>query len=124
MLLCDVRKKYGAEFVAKVEEELRRLAAAHPDLRYSNARGGDGDCFYDKPGTGDTTPGCIFGQSLGALGWDDAAERAAAIPVTLLPGLERTPLVWGAVQRCQDTGGTWSEAVAKLCDEQAGGSDV
>jgi len=114
MLLCDVRKKYGAEFVPKVEAELRKLATAHPDLRYSLGRDSDDKCFYDRPATGDDTPGCIFGQALFAMGWDDKEERKGEYPISLLPGIEIVPYAWSRVQRCQDSGGTWSEAVAML----------
>lgn len=116
MKLAEVREKLGDEFIPAVERELRRLAGEFPDLRYTAVDCKyNRECHYDEPGTGDETPGCIFGQALLTLGWDDATERAADTAVDALPGIGAVPARrWLRVQHAQDTGETWSEAVSEL----------
>lgn len=137
MQLRDIAEKHGDQFVAAVETELRKLAAEQPDFKYRTAptdQFNESTCSYngrciDDEGRpiGPECSGCIFGQALQRLGWDDKVELAIMDDIVKLmsevAGVHLFRLGnWSRVQTTQDNGYTWAEAVAEL-DKGAGGDD-
>ena len=124
MKLDEIVKKYPTpdDFTKAVEEQLLLLAKEHPDFKY-NTSGYTVTCRYDGPATiggeivGPECKGCIFGQALQNLGWDDKAEmRSGATIDGLVYWLDNQQqlMKWRSIQNEQDTGKTWSEAVSLL----------
>lgn len=139
MKLGEIAEKHGDKFFEVVEVELRKLAAEQPDFRYKTVNG-SGSCRYNGPCRaskrdsagkwadaellGSDCSGCIFGQALQRLGWDDERElKVVAGIIDVLTGfvgieaIENRTLKWSTVQLLQDTGSTWAEAVAALDEE-------
>jgi hypothetical protein len=108
----------------EIIQEVRRLAAERPDYVYDEGEepeGGDSiRCFYWK----DDRPSCIFGHALFRLGVTperlQAADAVAPVGDSIESLLNRlavgetpTETQWmGTVQRRQDDGWAWGEAVA------------
>ena len=103
--------------VERIIEEVRRLAALHPDAVYEKGR----VCSYTtgKAGAG---VGCLVGQAILSIdpNLHDTLASHNSDPITgLLPVLGLEPDSWLAlVQRAQDTKKTWKNAVA-LADKGA-----
>lgn len=119
MIILELIDKHGKSFVSVVEDELRRLAAEKPDFIYKD-KGGQGICRYNGPASrggvvfGNPCTGCIFGQALQNLGWDDSSEMNYVGPIYGLIKDTPIPSTWSDVQRSQDRGDTWSKAVTYL----------
>lgn len=135
MQLKEIADEYGKNFINVVEIELRKLAAEQPEFRYRIIPTAPSDgsavsdhsfnCSYnsgcsdnrDKP-LGPECSGCIFGQALKRLGWDDPEELDSDEDIEDLllthTALNECPFAWFEVQAVQDKGGTWAEAIAKL----------
>lgn len=124
MNLRELVTKHGENFKSVVETELRRLATELPDFIYCTD--GLGECLYNGPpaeiaGEVRSNPpskGCIFGQALQALGWDDVVEMAYGGSVSELfmnyASNFIPPFDWRRVQTAQDNGNSWSYAIQKL----------
>ena len=123
MRIKDLRDKYKDQFFSVVEDELRRLAKENPDFVYNPTRVSCG-CHYNGPATitndngktfvqvGPDCKGCIFGQALQNLGWDDKEELEFGESIyDLIPDCST---YWDLIQYYQDTGKTWAEAVSFL----------
>lgn len=115
MNIKELRTKYGESFFSVVEDELRRLAKANPNFRYSTQCGVY--CKYNGPAmkinkqqAGPDCKGCVFGQALQNLGWDDEDELDLSVPIHVL--IEGCPRSWADIQKYQDIGHTWKEAVS------------
>lgn len=102
------------EFQTRVENELRRLASENPEFVYGAPMA---SCYYNRAANGQPGPGCIFGQALAALGWDDPIELSAKRRIDKLFN-EYTnflvPQTWIGIQVAQDRGLTWAMATTKL----------
>lgn len=106
----------GGDLISRVEAELRRLARENPTLRYSDlalAWDTAPRCYYNRRGTGDDTPGCIFGQALKALGWDDEDELEQQLSIKAMIPV-RIPDSWEEVQQRQDAGQEWGFVIELL----------
>lgn len=130
MKLNEIIDKYSTpdDFIKAVEEQLLLLAKEQPDFRY-NTTGLTVNCRYNagavilnfnsdelKP-AGPDCKGCIFGQALQNLGWDDARELSTSSTIDFLLPVSVNPhrtLMWRSIQSEQDRGKTWSEAVSLL----------
>lgn len=106
----------------QLEEKVRSLAEHWPVARYKQPP--DGTCAYDV-GTVENGPareGCIFGQAITALLGVPINVRAgiAVVLRSLYIKFEADnnhQATWfGDVQRAQDSGKTWSDAIA-VADE-------
>lgn len=122
MKLSDLANQHGDQFIPVVEAELRRLATERPDFVYKNENV-SGTCRYNGPAVdgdkvvGNECTGCIFGQALQNLGWDDPTELSRIIGIIQLIGDKTgisSPDRWQRVQASQDCGATWSNAVSHL----------
>ena len=124
MQLKELVAKHPTDFRLVVETELRRLAAASPEFVY--CIDASASCKYNGPpvphGGGPSlsvaSKGCIFGQALQNLGWDDATELTLSSSSDyLFESIARdftVPQNWTAVQNRQDLGDTWSAAILSL----------
>jgi hypothetical protein len=78
MKLKEVFDKFETtqDFFDAVDSELKKLSEANKDFKYIQNTD-DGDCKYNSGPSKvlDRCSGCIFGQALFALGWDDSDER-------------------------------------------------
>ena len=129
MKLKEIVAKYPTEqdFIKAVEEQLLLLAKEQPSFRY-NTSGELASCRYNGPATkrndyteivqvGPDCKGCLFGQALQNLGWDDATElrSGSTIDRQLEFVSDKSRLnLWRQIQGKQDTGCSWSEAVSVL----------
>lgn len=133
MKLKEIVAKYPTEqdFIKAVEEQLLLLAKKQPDFKY-NTSGELATCRYNGPATATATKlndyneivqvgpdckGCLFGQALQNLGWDDASELTSSMTIDIVLGFisDKSRLnLWRQIQGNQDTGKTWSEAVSVL----------
>ncbi len=117
-----------ADFLAKLETELRRLAAENPTYVYRSAQAATSDvgdaCFYVA---GENHDACIYGQALANLGVPEKVLSRADRSYLIGAGIGiRTLLGWIGVNRCderfsrvqdrQDRGHSWQSAVAALDD--------
>jgi hypothetical protein len=98
-------------------DEVKRLAANSPDNRYYRSPGSK-NCEYDAGECADGSVGCIFGQALENLGHPPHGYGGEGIPQVLgfdYGALKANcrALVWcQTVQRLQDSGYAWYEAVS------------
>jgi hypothetical protein len=102
-----------------VEEKLTELAKEKPDFRYSYIK--DGMCSYNTSCTdfgtlaGPECDGCIFGQAFQRLG---IPKENLCINISidkLLLLYRKVPITsWTFVQKAQDNGDTWGEAIKYL----------
>lgn len=138
MRLKEIVAKYPTEqdFIKAVEEQLLLLAKEQPSFRY-NTSGELATCRYNGPATkrydynemvdalivqvGPDCKGCLFGQALQNLGWDDAIELTSGMTIDIVLGFisDKSRLnLWRQIQGSQDGGKTWSEAVSVLTYHQ------
>ena len=109
--------------VTEVDTAIRVLAAESPDFIY-NTRDGQPSvgCFYHKEILGDEpNKGCIFGQAFQRCGVDmdtvggDSIDRLWNATHGDGEEIDKTcPKEWEDVQRIQDSGSTWGEAIKSL----------
>lgn len=120
MNLDQVFKSYSSEsdFIAAVNAELIKLCEENPEFVYAETS--ESVCSYCGPATcfdlkqiGPDCNGCIFGQALQKLGWDDKDELTFVGSIaTLLNDLVTsyivsTPSYWLEIQGRQDSGTKW-----------------
>ena len=116
-------RQIGDLTVEEVERELRALAAENPDFKYNPTEKEADACYYHRQANSDPkeNDGCIFGQAFQRLGVTKEtlalARYRTAINSLWLYTNESVPDSWGYVQRAQDSGGTWGEAI-KFLDKQ------
>lgn len=111
---------------ADVVKEVKKLAKERPDFNYKNQEGyKKNGCSYVAATIGsDKGEGCIVGQALSRLGVsrDDLVEQDSYISEGVTAGSALENLIYdtteakdvvflNAVQKAQDSGFTWSEAV-------------
>lgn len=115
MKLLEIREKFNSdkELINAVDEQLKKLMTNNPGFIYSE--GGE-DCKYNSgPASNpDLCSGCIFGQALQALGWDDIKEMDFDLNISCLleTYLERkvsVPMYWYKIQESQDSGIAWGK---------------
>lgn len=116
--------------IAEIESKVRELASENPDFRYTPH---NGSCYYTRGPEGEEGPGCIVGQALLAAGVDfdvlrefDDSAKASGIRFVARALADQGKIVmpnfhdaeWlNTVQRDQDKGLTWSEAVVNADTE-------
>ena len=105
------------EFVGAVEKELRELATESPAFSYSGGAGVTATCFYHRGVTAEDDPagsscsGCIFGQAFQRLGLQqEDCEFYGGIGSIVIG----CPNRWTDLQRLQDGGTPWGEAIKEL----------
>lgn len=128
MNIAQIREKYGDKFEEEVERHLQELAAENPDFVYNTSgkcafcryNGGALDDNGDLAGpAGPECSGCIFGQALQRMGWDDEEEmkKTDNAVVMFLGTINKSyNHKWVRVQWAQDSGVSWGEVV-KLLDK-------
>jgi len=115
-------------FLQAVATKVLELADAQPDFLYAPTRGYT--CSYNGPAIkvraaaphdyGPQCSGCILGQAMKAMGWNDETELLLNSTFNNLvfnkAGLGLTPLrsILNSVQGYQDDGNTWGMAVTEL----------
>ena len=127
----------GLNFLDALKQELIKLGTENPNFIYNP--GGKGSCYYDGPArlqlgnviVGPECKGCIIGQALQNMGWNDDYEFNAAFNVSwLLRGSGITSfikdedsnsfneymLLLRRVQASQDDGKSWGESIKPLLD--------
>ena len=113
----------GDKFVPTVEEQLLILSREKPDFVYKE-RGVCGTCQYDGPAcygsiiVGSECSGCIFGQAFQRLGWETSDRIGGSIRDVMEKHCVECPAGWVKIQRAQDKGSTWKEAVSILTGGQ------
>lgn len=120
MKLNDVVKKYKneSEFIDSFRYQLVKLGAENPDFVYNPNQQ---MCHYNSGAeNGPECKGCIIGQALQNMGWNDPDELANKSTVDdLFNSLIRSDFmsedsVFNAVQNYQDSGFTWGKAIQPL----------
>ncbi len=126
MLISEVINRFGTQekFIDEVETRLAKLIAENSDFVY-NASGKIGSCSYNGPckifdtatlqhiSYGPECDGCIFGQILKSMGWDDQSELMTRLSINhLLKDIrdKNTLNRWKRIQSKQDLGASWGEA--------------
>jgi hypothetical protein len=133
MRLKEIVAKYPTheDFLLAVAANVLKLADEKPDFQYSPELGYR--CSYNGPASRNThlpnpdygpeCSGCILGQALQLLGWDETEElETRGVFEGLLEkwggmkpsGYNRLLLVLRVVQSSQDTCSTWSKAIVPL----------
>ena len=113
----------GDKFDTAVEEQLLLLAREKPDFVYKE-QGVCGTCQYDGPAcygdkiVGPECSGCIFGQAFQRLGWEPSDYIGGIIRDVIEAYGQRCPTGWVEIQKAQDKGSTWKEAVSFLTGGQ------
>jgi len=118
------------DYCEAVKNKIKELVDKNPDFRYNplhdpfSTKGNL--CRYNKGVKGGPEcNGCIFGQALQALGWDDPEELSYICDIgTLheifiqeLPNKVSIPVSWVVAQKYQDTGNTWAASTRELLSE-------
>lgn len=101
-----------------VRGQVYQLAREQPDFVYMDGRDFTG-CFYTKALGGKEGPGCIVGQALAREGVDMSEyDHGSAAGISIILGAfddgedEEGLIKWlGDIQRTQDTGFSWRQAV-------------
>ncbi len=133
MKLSEVIAKYSSqnEFLDALKSEVIKLGTENPDFIYNP--GNLGICSYNGPAyrievdwsntpikktVGPECKGCIFGQALQNMGWDDEEEMVGSISTILLNhGFHYTKLnVFQEIQNDQDRGHSWGKAIQLLIE--------
>jgi len=122
MKLIDVYKKYNENadaFFDALKQEVIKLGTENPDFVYNTS--GVGRCYYNRGSdTGPGCKGCIFGQALQNMGWDDKYELFIEMNlVRLFTNLISDNIItydshFLVVQQLQDEGHSWGEAIKTL----------
>lgn len=102
----------------ELEAEVRKLAAEHPDNIYTKPNAQGAGCFYGKGTCTDGSCGCIVGQALARLGvsvLELDVKLIGYVPevmshLCISDPKKRQSWLFN-VQRRQDLGKTWGEAV-------------
>lgn len=109
-------------------DKVREIASEEPDFNYRATNGLIGTCSYFGPIGGGEGSGCIVGRALIALDvdmskvreWEDDPNIPTPIDELLYERVvdvvfkvdEHDKVLWvDRVQRCQDSGDSWGEAV-------------
>lgn len=115
MNIDQLKDKYKYEFFPKIREELIKLGTEKPDFVY-NTDPDNTSCCYDGPAmdfnenpVGPECSGCIIGQALQRLGWDDLVELDFSGYVYQL--IADCPTDITDVQVAQDSGTPWGQAI-------------
>ena len=123
MKLKEISDYYGSEFVPALYDEIIRLAKERPLFIYfvdKNIGLPDKACFYNRGMKhGPVCDGCLIGQALQRLGWDDQTEMDFYGPVDELflkyvgNGIVTQPLFCKIqrAQELQDSGKPWGECI-------------
>jgi hypothetical protein len=122
-------KDYQA-FLEAVATKVLELADAQPTFQYSPERGyrcrynrrATRDIYTDSTEYGPECKGCIIGQALQLLGWDNSYELNRIMSVTTLLNEHVNPIFSGLsltlqlqlVQTNQDSSLTWGSSVIDL----------
>lgn len=93
--------------------QIRELAKKAPNNLYIKPDEKYNTCCYDRGTCTDGSIGCIFGQALRALGLElkGAATISSVLSDNQIPCSESEKHWCATVQRLQDQGKTWSEAL-------------
>lgn len=120
MNLDQLVKSYSSEsdFITAVNAELIKLCEENPEFVYSFDK--KAMCAYNGPAfltsgeiAGPKCNGCIFGQVLQNLGWNDKTELSFCGNIyELFTHNKRSffvniPLYWSKIQEKQDCGAAW-----------------
>lgn len=115
MDIYELRIRYGNSLFPRIREELINIAHEQPDFVYNPDPDNYG-CNYNGPArnhlnlNGPECSGCIVGQALQRIGWDDPSElEYDGYVEALIPGC---PNDITEVQTKQDSGLSWGDAVA------------
>ena len=121
MNLKQLIEHYGGsdKFIAETEKRLRQLAQEKPNFVYQSFPNNDHNlCYYDRGAdNGPECSGCLFGQVLQQMGWNDITEMSVLMPIRQIfceLAQVSVPMSWGCVQRAQDKGVAWKEAIKYL----------
>jgi hypothetical protein len=122
MKLLEVVQKFETTelFIAAVNEQLKKLMEENPEFIYNDSGSGV-SCYYNRGPDHNPTncKGCIFGQALKSLGWNDYDELDCQQNIT---GLFRIcvdfdfsyPSYWLDIQADQDIGHKWGDLLKYL----------
>jgi hypothetical protein len=130
MNLKEVIGKHSSvnEFADSLNAEVIKLGTENPDFIYNTAyRKLDAQCYYNGSAKsksnvniilGPECKGCIFGQALQNMGWDDDYEMKSDKTISaLLADFGETSFNFyylNPVQMNQDAGQSWGEAIFPL----------
>ncbi len=136
MKLSEVIAKYSSqdEFISVLKSEVIKLGTENSDFIYNP--GFIGSCSYSGPAyrfefddelcdyvqivVGPECKGCIFGQAMQNMGWDNEEEMpyfGSISTVLLNHGFHDKEIrVFQEVQSNQDSGASWGEAIKQLLE--------
>lgn len=108
----------------KLNAEIIKLAAKQPDFVY-NTFGERVSCNYTGPAKlsdvkgenvefGPDCKGCLFGTAAQNLGVSDFGDQATNNIHCIIPYKSKYYPTWGRVQKAQDNGSSWGEAIKLL----------
>jgi hypothetical protein len=117
------------DFVKALIQEVIKLGKEKPDFKYTNSAASV--CFYNGPAkvynnstqeyeiTGPECKGCIFGQALQNMGWDDEKEMKLRVDIedllySCVSEELKVPEQLLLVQRTQDVGPSWGDCIKLL----------
>ena len=128
MNLRKIVSKYGESFIPTLSNEVIKLGKENPEFVYNTSGGVEAiQCKYNGPPVdtktneiaGPPSSGCIFGQALTLMGWDDADEKDSQWSIVDILQ-DNTDLsiekhhVFESVQDLQDRGMSWGKCIKPL----------
>jgi hypothetical protein len=137
MNLKEIIAKFNSEleFVKQVAVEVVKLGTENPDFQYNTSER-LASCHYNGPATlktslsvtpiqaGPDCKGCIFGQALQNMGWDDENEMNCGHNISeilcteyadiLTPRTHKWIVSFRDTQVDQDNGASWGKAIERI----------
>ena len=101
--------------IEQLIQEVRNLAAKVPNNKYISS----GNCYYDRGDCSEEGTGCIFGQAAFRLGeyWTGQMSIGDKLDKSNINFSQKQKTWCILVQKKQDFGSTWKEAV-ELADKE------
>jgi hypothetical protein len=128
MKLAEIRSQFESDlsFLTKIKEKVQTLAVENPDFIYNS--NSIGQCYYNRgPEGGKESKGCIFGQALQNMGWNDSDELESRDSIAYILDVDANVKgcvsktensiylnILSEVQTNQDHGKSWQEAIEPL----------
>lgn len=122
MTLKEISDYYGSEFLTALYDEIIRLSKESPLFVYfvDKDLGLHNPCFYNRGmPNGPVCDGCLIGQALQRLGWDDKIEMDYYGPVSdlfikYIGNCVVTQSLFSKIERAQelqDNGNPWGKCI-------------
>ncbi len=137
MKLSEIVAKFDSEleFVKQLAVEVVKLGTENPDFQYNTSER-LAACHYNGPATiktgtsstpiqaGPDCKGCIFGQALQNMGWDDEGEMNSGHSISEILCTEYVDVLTSQTHKWivsfkdtqidQDNGASWGKAIERI----------